>query len=83
MLAARLADFFYRVEARNAPPKSIFYFADLAQKLINFADLLKLAVSPSSESAPDPAVDPIHARAAATLQVETGHCLHRTCSGLR
>jgi hypothetical protein len=48
MLAARLADFFFRVEARNAPPKSIFYFADLAQKLINFADLLKLAVSPSS-----------------------------------
>jgi hypothetical protein len=48
VLAAWLADFLFRADARNGPSKWIFYFADSAQKLINFADLLKLAVSPSS-----------------------------------
>jgi hypothetical protein len=48
MLAARLADFFFRSDARNGPPEWIFYFADLAQKNMNIAALLKLAVSPSS-----------------------------------
>jgi hypothetical protein len=34
MLAERLAEFIFRADAQNGPPKQIFNFADLAQKIL-------------------------------------------------